>query len=151
MNIADIVESRKPNHLRASDKVPKKIKPNKGHESPNVNRGKLVGEADQPADDKSARFKVNHSLRAQGHKVVPDKKKELKKGKVKHKGKLEEGPLVLTSEHSLLKMLDSIMANWKSKDHTDEEYAELLKVLGYKLDKKGKRSVLTKEDVDVGY
>ena len=148
MNIADIVESRKPNHLRASDKVPKKIKPNKGHESPNVNRGKLVGEADQPADDKSARFKVNHSLRAQGHKVVPDKKKELKKGKVKHKGKLEEGPLVLTSEHSLLKMLDSIMANWKSKDHTDEEYAELLKVLGYKLDKKGKRSVLTKEDVD---
>jgi hypothetical protein len=143
MKITDIVEARKPNHLRASDKKPKLIKPNLGHESPNVNRGKLVGEADQPADDKSARFKVNHSLRAQGHKVVPDKKKELKKGKVKHKGKIQEGPLVVSGDHNLLKMIDTFVDSWKRKDHTDDEYAELLKVLGYKLEKDGKRSVIT--------
>ena len=148
MKITDIVEARKPNHLRASDKKPKLIKPNLGHESPNVNRGKLVGEADQPEDNKSARFKVNHSLRAQGHKVVPDKKKELKKGKVKHKGKIEEGPLVISGDHNLIKMIDTFVDSWKKKDHTDEEYAELLKVLGYKLDKKGKRSVLTKEELE---
>jgi len=143
MNIADIVEARKPNQLRASDKKPKLIKPNLGHESPNVNRGKLVGEADQPTDDKSARFKVNHSLRAQGHKVVPDKKKELKKGKVKHKGQIQEGPLVVNGDHALLQMIDTFVDSWKKKDHTDDEYAELLKVLGYKLDKDGKRSVIT--------
>ena len=143
MKITDIVEARKPNHLRASDKKPKLIKPNLGHESPNVNRGKLVGEADQPTDDKSARFKVNHSLRAQGHKVVPDKKKELKKGKVKHKGKIQEGPLVVSGDHDLLKMIDTFVDRWKKKDHTDDEYAELLKVLGYKLEKNGKRSVIT--------
>ena len=143
MKITDIVEARKPNHLRASDKKPKLIKPNLGHESPNVNRGKLVGEADQPTDDKSARFKVNHRLRAQGHKVVPDKKKELKKGKVKHKGKIQEGPLVVSGDHDLLKMIDTFVDRWKKKDHTDDEYAELLKVLGYKLEKNGKRSVIT--------
>ena len=143
MNIADIVEARKPNQLRASDKKPKLIKPNLGHESPNVNRGKLVGEADQPTDDKSARFKVNHSLRAQGHKVVPDKKKELKKGKVKHKGQIQEGPLVVNGDHALLQMIDTFVDSWKKKDHTDDEYAELLIVLGYKLDKDGKRSVIT--------
>ena len=47
-------------------------------------------EADEPSADTSARAKLDHSLRAQGHKVVPDKKKDLKKGKVKHKGKIEE-------------------------------------------------------------
>lgn len=143
MKITDIVEARKPNHLRASDKKPKLIKPNLGHESPNVNRGKLVGEADQPTDDRSARFKVNHSLRAQGHKVVPDKKKELKKGKVKHKGKIQEGPMVVTGESDLLNMIDVFLNRWKKKNHTDDEYAELLKVLGYKLEKNGKRSVIT--------
>lgn len=143
MKITDIVEARKPNHLRASDKKPKLIKPNLGHESPNVNRGKLVGEADQPTDDRSARFKVNHSLRAQGHKVVPDKKKELKKGKVKHKGNIQEGPLVVRGESDLRNMIDTFVDSWKKKDHTDDEYAELLKVLGYKLEKNGKRSVIT--------
>ena len=143
MKITDIVEARKPNHLRASDKKPKLIKPNLGHESPNVNRGKLVGEADQPTDDRSARFKVNHSLRAQGHKVVPDKKKELKKGKVKHKGNIQEGPLVVRGESDLRNMIDTFVDSWKKKDHTDDEYAELLKDLGYKLEKNGKRSVIT--------
>ena len=41
-----IKEITKPNHLRANSKKPKMVKPNKGHMSPNVNRGKLVGEGD---------------------------------------------------------------------------------------------------------
>jgi len=82
-----ISEVIKPNHLKAKSKKPKLIKPNKGHESRNVTRGKLVGEADQPKDDKSARSRLNHSLISQGHQVQKDKKKELKKGTVKHKGK----------------------------------------------------------------
>ena len=36
----------KPNHLKAKSKVTKKVKPSTGHESPNINRGKFVGEAD---------------------------------------------------------------------------------------------------------
>ena len=147
MIITDVIEGKKPKHAKASDPVAKKIKPNKGHESPHPLKGKLVGEADEPKDV-SARAKLDHSLRAQGHKVVPDKKKDLKKGKVKHKGKLAEGPLVVTRDSDLNNMIDTFLANWKSKQHTDDEYAELLKALGYKLEKDGQRSVITKEDLD---
>ena len=147
MIITDVIEGKKPKHAKASDPVAKKIKPNKGHESPHPLKGKLVGEADEPKDV-SARAKLDHSLRAQGHKVVQDKKKELKKGKVKHKGKIEEGPLVVTRDSDLNNMIDTFLASWKSKQHTDDEYAELLKALGYKLEKDGQRSVITKEDLD---
>ena len=40
--------------VRAKSKKPKLVKPNLGHESPHPMQGKLVGEADQPTDDKSA-------------------------------------------------------------------------------------------------
>ena len=164
----------------------------------------IVVEADEPKDV-SARAKLDHSLRAQGHKVVPDKKKELRKGKVKHKGKIEElrdikidsteheivvkvgddksytlfidgkkvgeyhsmgqakkaiskeiknestlaeGPLVVNKDSDLNKMIDTFLDSWKSQRHSDDEYAELLKALGYKLEKDGQRSVITKEDLD---
>jgi len=130
---------------KASDPKPKLIKPNKGHESRNVTRGKLVGEADEPKADVSARAKLDHSLRAQGHKVVPDKKKEFKKGKVKHKGKIEEGPLVLNRDSDLRGMLDTLLKSWLAKgDRSDKEYAELLKALGYKMQKDGQRTTLVK-------
>ena len=90
MNISEIAK-----HVKAKDKKPKLIKPNKGHESPHPLKGKLVGEADQPKDDVSARNKLDHSLRAQGHKVEKDKKKKLKKGEVKHKGKLYDDLIAL--------------------------------------------------------
>jgi hypothetical protein len=48
---------------------------------------KIKKEAEEPKADSSARAKLNHSLVSQGHKVQKDKKKELKKGAVKHKGK----------------------------------------------------------------
>lgn len=41
----------KPNHLKAKSKVTKKVKPSTGHESPNVNRGKFVGEDDGMYDN----------------------------------------------------------------------------------------------------
>lgn len=163
----------------------------------------VVVEADEPKADVSARAKLDHSLRAQGHKVVPDKKKELRKGKVKHKGKIEElrdikidsteheivvkvgddksytlfidgkkigeyssfgqakkeiskkiknesalaeGPLVVTRDSDLNNMIDTFLANWKSKQHTDDEYAELLKALGYKMERDGQRTTLVKEE-----
>jgi hypothetical protein len=143
----NIFEVTKPNHLRAKSKKPKLIKPNKGHESKNATRGKLVGEADEPKDV-SARAKLDHSLRAQGHKVVPDKKKQLKKGTVKHKGKqynmdeargLGEGVMVFNRESDLRSMLDTLLTSWKNKDHSDQEYQELLKALGYKYKKEGNR------------
>ena len=46
IDLAKLGEKKKPNHLLAKSKVTKKVKPNTGHESPNINRGKLVGEAD---------------------------------------------------------------------------------------------------------
>jgi len=52
-------------------------------------------EAEEPTADKSARHKLDHSLRAQGHKVEKDKKKKLKKGEVKHKGKLYDDLIAL--------------------------------------------------------
>lgn len=236
----NIFEVTKPNHLRAKSKKPKLIKPNKGHESKNATRGKLVGEADEPKDV-SARAKLDHSLRAQGHKVVPDKKKQLKKGTVKHKGKqfnvdearssrpdfnftpedlhklqtiddlskmkkvalelianqkssrpmepkkvawfdsaldqkkskeevikmmwhlllsgeghkvigdrystkknsyrvaMGEGVMVFNRESDLRSMLDTLLTSWKNKDHSDQEYQELLKALGYKYKKEGNR------------
>ena len=59
---------------------------------------------------------------------------------------LQEGPLVLNRPSDVLRMLDTLLAGWKSKDHSDEEMAQLLKALGYKMDKKGDRTVLVQED-----
>jgi hypothetical protein len=166
----------------------------------------FLTESEEPKSGTSARTKLDHSLRAQGHKVVQDKKKELKKGTVKHKGKafeelrdieiggtkhkiivkvgrdksytlfidgkkigeyhsmgqakkaiskeiknestLAEGPLVVNKDSDLNKMIDTFIDSWKSQRHSDDEYAELLKALGYKLEKDGQRSVITKEDLD---
>lgn len=133
-----ISEVTKPNHLKAKSKKPKLIKPNKGHESRNVTRGKLVGEADQPKDEKSSRAKLNHSLVSQGHKVEKDRKKELKKGVVKHKGNqfnIDEGTMVFHKESELRGMLDTLLKSWKSDDHTPDEFKALVNALGYNFKK----------------
>jgi hypothetical protein len=59
---------------------------------------------------------------------------------------LAEGPLVLSRPSDVLRMLDTLLNGWKSKQHSDEEMAQLLKALGYKMDKKGDRTVLVQED-----
>ena len=95
--------------VRAKSKKPKLVKPNLGHESPHPMQGKLVGEADQPTDDKSARFKIDHSLRSQGHKVEKDKKKEMKKGgkkkmmKYKKGGMKEENKMMYGGKKKMMK------------------------------------------------
>ena len=150
MNISDIVEARHPNQLRASDKKPKLIKPNLGHESPNVNRGKLVGEEKGKKKlPKQNNPVAKHSRNMSGagaHKSPKDY--DRKKEKLALKKELSEGPLVISGDHNLLKMIDTFVDSWKRKDHTDEEYAELLKVLGYKLEKDGNRSVITAEELE---
>lgn len=138
--------------VRTTDK-PKKNKPNTGNESPHPMRGKLVGEADEPNADKSARAKLDLNLRDRGHKVEPDKKKALKKGEVKHRKSLyqemtdlEEGPLVVSRASDLMGMLDVLLKDFKSKRPSDEEMKALLKSLGYTMTKDGERTTLVKEN-----
>ena len=80
-----------------------------------------------------------------GYKKVPGKKRG-EKGSCVKETELAEGPLVLSRPSDLMRMLDTLLDGWKSKDHTDEEMAQLLKALGYKMDKKGDRTVLVQED-----
>lgn len=63
-----------------------------------IAQGPKTNEAEEPKTDKSARHKLDHSLRAQGHKVEKDKKKELRKGAVKHKGKLYDHLIALEGD-----------------------------------------------------
>lgn len=133
---------------------PKKHKPVTGHQSPHPLQGKLVGEADEPKD-KSARAKLDLNLRDRGHKVEKDKKKALRKGEVKHKKSLyqemmdlEEGPLVVSNQTDLFRIIDTILDRWKSDKHSNEEVAELLKALGYKVEFDGPRAELIKEGYD---
>tara|TARA_Y100000389_G_C16987206_1_gene283132 strand:- start:37 stop:477 length:441 start_codon:yes stop_codon:yes gene_type:complete len=137
-----ITEVTKPNQLKANSRTPKVIKPSKGHESRNVTRGKLVGEADEPTKNTSARATLNHSLLSRGHKVVPDKKKTIPDRKQKHKGKkinFDEGVLVLSKPSDLMAMLDTLLKSWKGKDHSDQEFEELINALGYTYKKEGDR------------
>ena len=153
MNISDITEAKV---VRSSDKKPKKIKPNTGHESPHPMQGKLVGEGNKPQKQKPYNPKINnpvakHSRNMPGagaHKSPKDYDRKNKKTDIR--SQLDEGPLVLNSEHDLISMLDVFLKGWKGQKHTDEEYAELLKVLGYKLNKDGKRSIITKEHLEEG-
>lgn len=99
-----------PGQAKGKDPMPKKSSPSKTGEQPHPLKNKLVGgesinrveqlearveylegiikkliEADEPKADTSARAKLDHSLRSQGHKVEKDRKKAQKKGDVKHK------------------------------------------------------------------
>ena len=59
---------------------------------------------------------------------------------------LEEGPLVLNRDSDLRGMLDTLLKGWLSQgDHSDEEYARLLKAMGYRMEKTGNRTTLIKE------
>ena len=90
-----------------------------------------------------------------GKKIHPTKPTKMKGGKrvnncidagTNEEVELDEGPLVLSNDSSLLRMLDTLLSDWKSKQHSDDEMAALLKALGYSMDKKGDRTVLVKEN-----
>ena len=89
------VKDKRPSYVVTTKDKPKKVKPSTGGSSPHPYQGKLVGatEAEEPNTNTSSREKLNRSLVAQGHRVEKDRKKAAKRGEVKHKGQIEEGPL----------------------------------------------------------
>lgn len=154
MNISDITEAKV---VRTSDKKPKKIKPNTGHESPHPMQGKLVGEGNKPQKQKPYKPKqtnpvAKHSRNMAGagaHKSPKDYDRKNKKADIK--SQLDEGPLVLHGISGVNGMLDRFLDTWKSEDHSEEEYAELLKVLGKHIEFDGNRAVLTNlEEGNIG-
>ena len=146
MNISDITEAKV---VRSSDKKHKKIKPNTGHESPHPMQGKLVGEGNKPQKQKPYKPKqtnpvAKHSRNMAGagaHKSPKDYDRKNKKADIK--SQLDKGPLVLQGISGVHGMLDKFLDTWKSNKHTEEEYAELLKVLGKHIEFDGNRAVLT--------
>lgn len=144
MNIFDITEA-KAKVVRASDKKPKKIKPSTGHESPHPMQGKLVGEGNRPQKPKSysARNPVAKNIEKFNRPATHmDKKKEMKKKGPKIQ--MDEGPLVLQGKSGVNGMLDRFLDTWKSSDPSEEQYADLMKVLGKHIEfQDGKRVVLT--------
>jgi len=144
MNIFDITEA-KAKVVRASDKKPKKIKPSTGHESPHPMQGKLVGEGNRPQKPKSysARNPVAKNIEKFNRPATHmDKKKEMKKRGPKIQ--MDEGPLVLQGKSGVNGMLDRFLDTWKSSDPSEEQYADLMKVLGKHIEfQDGKRVVLT--------
>lgn len=51
MNISDITESHRPDHVRAAERKPKLRKPSPGGESPHPYQGRMVGEVTDPIAD----------------------------------------------------------------------------------------------------
>lgn len=148
MNISDITEAKV---ARASDKKPKKIKPSSGHESPHPMQGKLVGES-KPQKPKPYEPNKNqpnpvakHSRNKSGagaHKSPKDYSRKNKKSDIN--AQMNEGPLVLQGKHGVNGMIDRFIDTWKSKNPSEEEYADLMKVLGKHIEfQDGKRVVLT--------
>lgn len=154
MNISDITEAKV---VRTSDKKPKKIKPNTGHESPHPMQGKLVGEGNKPQKQKPYKPKqtnpvAKHSRNMAGagaHKSPKDYDRKNKKADIK--SQLDEGPLVLHGISGVNGMLDRFLDTWKSENHSEEEYAELLKVLGKHIEFDGNRNIITNlEEGNIG-
>lgn len=121
-----------------------------------LDKNYLIREADEPDANKSARAKLDLNLRDRGHSVEkPKKGKGSYQRTPKHKNdfkeaELSEGPLVLTRDSDLRNMLDTLLKGWLSQgSHSDEEYRELLKALGYRIERDGQRSVITKENFEI--
>ena len=155
MNISDITEAKV---VRSSDKKPKKIKPNTGHESPHPMQGKLVGESrpQKPKPYEPNKDQPNpvakHSRNKSGagaHKSPKDYSRKNKKSDIS--AQMNEGPLVLHGISGVNGMLDRFLDTWKSENHTEEEYAELLKVLGKHIEFDGNRNIITNlEEGNIG-
>jgi len=137
-----ITEVTKPNQLKANSRTPKVIKPSKGHESRNVTRGKLVGEVKKPQMPKSRNPVASHA-QSSGSGVHQDQfKKNKPDRKQKHKGKMfnvDEGVVVISKPSDLMAMLDPLLKSWKGKEHSDQEFEELINALGYTYKKEGDR------------
>lgn len=121
--------------VKAKDKKPKKIKPNKGHESPHPMRGKLVGEGNKPQKPKPYQPNKNqpnpvakHSRNKSGagaHKSPKDY--DRKNAKLDIKKQLEEGPFIADR----MDIIDTILKELKYIAYEDiHVIRKLAKMIG---------------------
>lgn len=125
MQISEFFESKKPNHSKAKDKKPKKIKPNMGHESPHPMQGKLVGETKnkKPELPKQNNPVAKHSRNMAGagaHKSPKDY--DRKKAKQDIKDRMSEG-----EERSIIAdaCIEKLVDEFRGEEYRFENQGEL--------------------------
>lgn len=136
--------------VKASDKKPKKIKPNKGNESPHPMRGKLVGEANnkKPELPKQNNPVAKHSRNMPGagaHKSSKDY--DRKKQKQDLKKQLDEAPYVVSKTDAVKTAIDRtkdwLHSLWtKSGDAQLEGIKDLGVLAGFTVDKRSENNII---------
>ena len=121
--------------VKAKEKNPKKIKPNKGHESPHPMRGRLVGEGNKPQKPKAYQPNKNqpnpvaknsrNKSGAGAHKSPKDY--DRKNAKLDIKKQLEEGPFIADR----MEIINSILNELKYIAYDDiQVIRKLAKMIG---------------------
>jgi hypothetical protein len=121
--------------VKAKDKKPKKIKPNKGNESPHPMRGKLVGEGNRPQKPKAYQPNKNqpnpvaknsrNKSGAGAHKSPKDYDRKGKQMDIQRQ--LDEGPFI--ADRSVI--LDSILNKVRDLAYEDiQMIRKLAKMIG---------------------
>jgi hypothetical protein len=121
--------------VKAKDKKPKKIKPNKGNESPHPMRGKLVGEGNRPQKPKAYQPNKNqpnpvaknsrNKSGAGAHKSPKDYDRKGKQMDIQRQ--LDEGPFI--ADRSVI--LDSILNKVRDIAYEDiQMIRKLAKMIG---------------------
>lgn len=118
---------READQVKAKERKPKKVKPTKGGSSPHPYRGRLVGEGGAMPPD---------------HMTASTKRSRKRSEQAKKRRGVEESPMVTRGKGQLQQMIKSLMDEYLDQDHTTEELAIILKLLGKKLDMKGERAVI---------
>ena len=118
MKLQDFLNEAK--QVKAKDPKPKKIKPNKGHESPHPMRGKLVGESkpqkQKPYSPKISNPVAKHSKNKSGagaHKSVKDYDRKNKRADIQ--SQMDEGTLVAGRQD----IIDTILSELKKQADDD--------------------------------
>tara|TARA_B110000444_G_scaffold228892_1_gene234981 strand:+ start:1181 stop:1675 length:495 start_codon:yes stop_codon:yes gene_type:complete len=151
MKLADLqFEAKKPKQVKASDKKPKLIKPNKGNESPHPMRGKLVGEANnkKPELPKQNNPVAKHSRNMAGagaHKSPKDY--DRKKSKQDIKKQIDESPYVVSKVEAVSTALDRtkdwLQSLWSKNGNAQLEAIKELGVLaGFTAEKRSENNVV---------
>ena len=134
MKLNDFLNEAK--QVKAKDPKPKKVKPNKGHESPHPMRGKLVGEGNRPQKPKPYSPKqpnpvAKHSRNKSGagaHKSSKDYDRKNKRADIQ--AQMDEGTLVADRGD----ILNSILEELRSEAYNDIGLIKhLAKLIGKKV------------------
>ena len=114
-----------------------------------LNEGPTLDRLKSAAKHGWKNYNTIDALRPNKVKSEPEPKEDPKAKKKfvspSKKKKVDEGPLVVSGQSQLTDMLQTLLKNWVAKEHSDEEYAELLSAMGYKMQKDGDRTVLVRE------